>query len=190
MYGADELRRALQLLGLTLADRGHPTEIVVIGGGALLLHGWIKRPTKDLDALALVEDGTYRSAQPFPPALREAIDDTAPVLGMDPHWLNPGPTAQLDYDLPEGFRERTSSVAFGALVVQLAGRFDLICLKLYAAADHDRRSKHVADLISLDPTDDELARAAVWVKRQDSGPEFHGFVDAVIDHVEAARAFR
>lgn len=190
MFGANELRRALQLLGLTLKDRGHPTEIVVIGGGALLLQGWIERPTRDLDALAVVENGAYRSARPFPEALREAIADTAPVLGMDEHWLNPGPTDQLGYDLPEGFRERTATLAFDGLVVQVAGRFDLICLKLYAAADHDRRSKHVADLIALAPGRDELVRAGEWVKRQDSGPEFHGFVDAVIAHVEATRGAR
>lgn len=190
MFGANELRRALHLLGTTLKDRGHSAEVVVIGGGALLLQGWIERPTRDLDALALVEGGAYRSARPFPDALRDAIVDTAPLLGMDPHWLNPGPTAQLDYDLPDGFAERTTPLAFGGLVVHVAGRFDLICLKLYAAADHDRRSKHVADLMALAPSGAELASAALWVKRQDAGPEFHGFVDAVTAHVEAALASR
>ncbi|MEQ1736561.1 MAG: DUF6036 family nucleotidyltransferase [Rhodoglobus sp.] len=190
MFGANELRRALDVLGRILEDRGYSSEIVLIGGGALLLQGWITRPTKDLDALAVVDHGTYRSAKPFPALLQEAIEDTAPVVGMEPHWLNAGPTAQLDYDLPEGFRDRTTKVQFHALVIQLAGRFDLICLKLYAAADHDRRSKHVADLIALAPEPDEFARAAIWVKRQDAGPEFASFVDAVISHVEAARGPR
>ncbi|HVV86623.1 MAG TPA: DUF6036 family nucleotidyltransferase [Kofleriaceae bacterium] len=190
MFGANELRRALDLLGQILEDRGHSSEIVVIGGGALLLQGWITRPTKDLDALAVVEDGVYRSAKPFPDLLQEAIEDVAPVLGMDNHWLNPGPTAQLGYDLPEGFRERTARVEFHGIVVHLAGRFDQICLKLYAAADHDHKSKHVADLIALAPDADEFARAATWVKRQDAGPEFASFVDAVIQHVEAARGSR
>jgi hypothetical protein len=190
MFGANELRRALDILGRLLEDRGHPTEIVVIGGGALLLQGWISRPTKDLDALAVVVDGAYRSAKPFPEPLQEAIEDTAPIVGADAHWLNAGPTAQLGYDLPAGFRDRTTAQTFHALVVQVAGRFDQICLKLYAAADNDRRSKHVADLIALAPESDELARATSWVKRQDTGPEFASFVDAVVQHVEAARGAR
>mgnify|MGYP000905401137 CR=1 FL=1 len=190
MFGADELRRALHLLGLTLENRGLAAEIVVIGGGALLLHGWIARSTKDLDALAVVQHGEYRSAHAMSPALREAIDDTASVVGMDPMWLNAGPTAQLGYDLPAGFRERTTRLQFSGLIVHVAGRFDLICLKLYAAVDHDPRSKHVADLLDLAPDDGELADAATWVKRQDGGAEFQAFVDQVVDHLKARRDAR
>lgn len=194
MFNADGLRRALHILGQLLADRGLSSEIVVIGGGALLLRNWIDRPTNDLDALAVVEAGTYRTASPFPPALLAAIADTADLTGLDPHWFNPGPTAQLTAragePLPPGFRGRTSPLVFGGLTLHLAGRFDQICFKLHAATDRGPESKHVADLIALVPTDDELRRAAVWVKSQDIGVEFQEFVDQVIEHLEACRAQR
>lgn len=57
MFQADSLRQALDALGVLLADRGLTYEIVAVGGGGLLLLGVIRRPTKDLDALALVERG-------------------------------------------------------------------------------------------------------------------------------------
>jgi hypothetical protein len=186
MFEADGLRVALDTLGTLLVDRGLAYEIVVVGGGGLLLLGLIRRPTKDLDALALVENGQYVLAKPLPAALVEAIADVAAVQGLDDQWLNPGPTNQLKQGLPEGFSERTTRHVFGGLVVHLAGRVDQIFLKLYAAADGDPKSKHVRDLIDLHPTEDELRVAAAWVKQQDLGVEFGGFVDSVVAHLEVA----
>jgi hypothetical protein len=190
MFEADSLRHALATLGVLLTDRGLAFEIVAIGGGGLLLLGVIRRPTKDLDALALVEAGEYKLARPLPSQLREAIEDTARVLGLAKDWLNSGPTDQLKQGLPEGFRDRITKHVFGGLTVHLAGRFDQICFKLYAAADSGPKSKHVHDLIDLEPSNDEMCQAAAWVKQQDAGSEFTTFVDSVIVHVEASRANR
>ena len=190
MFEADTLRQALAMLGLVLADRKLDYELVACGGGGLLLLGIIRRPTKDLDALALVEDGEYTIARPLPAPLEEAIADTASALGLASDWLDPGPTDQLRQGLPEGFRERTSRQVFGGLTLILAGRFDQICFKVYAAADGAPNSKHVKDLLDLDPSDDELSRAAQWVKQQDASSEFATFVDAVIKHLGANRAGR
>ncbi|MGE0547354.1 MAG: DUF6036 family nucleotidyltransferase [Kofleriaceae bacterium] len=190
MFAADSLRQALSVLGALLRDRGLTFEIVVVGGGGLLLLGVIQRPTKDLDALALVEAGQYQPARPLPKQLCEAVEDTAAVLNLATDWLNPGPTDQLKQGLPSGFRDRTTRHEFGGLIVHLASRYDQICLKLYAAADSAPGSKHVQDLIELDPSGDELLDAAAWVKQQDAGVEFASFVDSVIAHVEAIRAER
>jgi hypothetical protein len=186
MFEADSLRQALSTLGVLLEDRGLTFEIVAIGGGGLLLLGVIQRPTKDLDALALIEAGEYRVARPLPEDLREAIEDTADVLNLEKDWLNPSPTGQLKQGLPPGFPDRTTRHEFGGLIVHLADRYDQVCLKLYAAADSAPGSKHVKDLIDLDPSAREIRDAAEWVKRQDTGVEFASFVDAVIAHVEAA----
>lgn len=190
MFEADSLRQALATLGVLLADRELTYEIVVVGGGGLLLLGVIRRPTKDLDALALVESGEYKLARPLPQPLLEAVRDTAGALGLAADWLNPGPTDQLKQGLPEGFRDRTIVRVFGGLTVHLAGRFDQICFKLYAATDSGPESKHVRDLLELDPTPAELREAAGWVKQQDAGEEFPAFVDTVIAHIEAHRAAR
>src|SRR5262245_33263838 len=188
MFQADSLRQALATLGALLSDRGLAYEIVAVGGGGLLLLGVIRRPTKDLDALALVEGGEYKLARPLPRPLLEAVEDTARALGLAADWLNPGPKDQLKQGLPEGFRDRTIVRVFGGLTVHLAGRFDQICFKLYAAADDGPKSKHVRDLLDLDPTPEELRAAAGWVKQQDVGETFAAFVDAVIAYVEAHRA--
>jgi len=190
MFEADGLRQALAALGALLADRKLAYEIVAVGGGGLLLLGIIRRPTEDLDAVALVEGGEYKLARPMPPPLLEAIEDTAKALGLASDWLNPGPTDQLEKGLPAGFRDRTTIHIFGGITVHLAGRFDQICLKLYAAADSAHGSKHVRDLMDLAPTAAELSDAAAWVKNQDIGAEFPGFVDTVVAHVEASRAAR
>jgi len=188
MFEADSLRQALSTLGVLLADRGLVFEIVVVGGGGLLLLGVIQRPTKDLDALALVTDGEYEIARPLPTALREAVADTARVLDLATDWLNPGPTDQLKQGLPPGFRDRTTRHEFGGIIVHLAGRYDQVCFKLYAAADNGPGSKHVADLIDLAPSGAEIRDAAAWVKEQDAAVEFPAFVDAVVAHLETSRA--
>lgn len=188
MFEADSLRQALSLLGTLLVDRGAAYEIVAVGGGSLLLLGIIRRPTKDLDALAIVEAGEYVLARPLPDGLITAVEDTAAVLGLAQDWLNPGPTDQLTHGLPPGFGDRVTRQVWGGLVVHLAGRFDQICFKLYAAADNSPTSKHVHDLIALAPSSEELHEAAAWVKGQDGSVAFASFVDAVIAHVEAVRA--
>jgi Nucleotidyltransferase of unknown function (DUF6036) len=187
MFQADGLRQALAALGTLLIDRGLDYELVIVGGGGLLLLGLISRPTKDLDALALVENGHYALARPLPQPLLEAVEDTGNALGLGSDWLNPGPTDQLTQGLPDGFANRTTVHVFGGLTVHLAGRLDQICLKLYAAVDDGPKSKHVADLIDIDPTPEELSAAADWVRRQDSALEFPGFVQAVVQLLEARR---
>ena len=59
------------------------------------------------------------------------------------------------------------------LVVWLAGRFDLVCFKLYAAADDwPTRGRHLDDLRALDPTPAELGAAARWALGHDPSPGF------------------
>jgi len=181
------LSAALQALGDLLADQEAPYDIVVVGGGGLQLLGLIARPTKDVDVLALVVDGAYRTAEPLPARLVDAASDIAVALGLDPRWLNSGPTAQLRMGLPQGFAERVVTKRFAALTVHLASRYDQICLKLYAAADDSPKGKHMRDLRDIAPTDAELESAASWVKEQDASPDFARFVDQVIEHVKSLR---
>lgn len=188
MFNADAMRRALADLGELLEARGHQFEIVVVGGGGLLLAGLIERPTLDVDALAIVRDGEYQLAEPMPEPLRAAVKDVSINLGLAEIWLNAGPTHQLRQGLPGGFETRVSRLLFGGLAIQVASRFDQIFLKLYAAADHAPGSKHVGDLLRLAPTTDELAAAASWVKEQDQSSDFARFVDAVVTYLGDHRA--
>ncbi|PZR83452.1 MAG: hypothetical protein DLM65_01935 [Candidatus Aeolococcus gillhamiae] len=166
------LEAALAALSETLAARTLEYELVAVGGSGLLLLGFISRPTRDLDIIAVVEDGAYVSAAVLPVPLVDAVRDIGEVLGIGPDWLNPGPAALLDFGLPEGFAERAEVRSFGALTLHLASRLDQIYLKLYAVVDQGPRSKHVDDLQALQPSPEELRGAATWARTHDPSPTF------------------
>ena len=171
-FKRDVLEQALETLGSTLERRGHHFELVAIGGSGLMLLGLLVRPTRDLDIVATVEDGRYVSADPLPPGRREAQADVGRALGIGEEWLNPGPADLLRLGLPDGFPERVTSHRWGGLVLHVAGRFDQICFKLYAAVDQGPTSKHFDDLRRLDPRSAELLDAARWTRTHDPSEGF------------------
>ena len=101
-------------------------------------------------------------------------------LGLEPVWLNLGPVSLLDAGLPEGFLARCRIETFGGLRVHFAGRYDLIHMKLFAAADQGPTSKHMSDLLALGPTSDELDAAREWCRTQDVSMPFSSEVDATV----------
>lgn len=166
------LEQALEALGEVLESRGQGGELVAIGGGSLLLLGLIQRPTKDLDVVALVEDGILRKGEPLPDFIMTAVHDVALAMGLADDWLNPGPSDLFTFGLPIGFMARVETHTYGSLVVHVAGRIDQIHFKLYAAVDQGPRSKHFADLLQLSPTEEELIAAAAWCKTHDPSDGF------------------
>lgn len=50
-FTREDLARALSALGEVLASRGSHYELVLVGGGNLLLRGVINRTTRDVDVL-------------------------------------------------------------------------------------------------------------------------------------------
>jgi hypothetical protein len=101
--------------------------------------------------------------------------------------MNTTVAAQWETGLPPGFSSRVSWNRHGGLWVGVAGRLDLIYLKLYAAADDiSPASRHVADLLALRPTAAELAAAQAWISQtQDASPSVAAALDRVIAHVLA-----
>ncbi len=176
------LDRVLLALGDVLEARGLTYELVVVGGSSLLLLGLLERPTRDLDALAIVEDGAYVRAEPFPLPLAQAVASVGRAFRLSDDWLNPGPTDLLRFGLPEGFRERTTLRRFGALTLHIAGRFDQVCFKLYAAVDQGPGSKHAADLHALRPSRDELLAAGRWSRTHDPSD---GYRQALVELLAA-----
>ncbi|MBC7880297.1 MAG: hypothetical protein H7Y37_03110 [Anaerolineae bacterium] len=165
------LEQALELLGELLEEYKAGHEIVVIGGGGLVLLHLIDRATRDIDVVALFERGTYQTSEPLPPVLKQAIKEVALVLNLDEDWLNAAPTDLLRRGLPEGFQVRAIVRQYKALTVQLASRYDQIHFKLYAAVDQGPKSKHFADLKRLLPNTEELIAAARWCLTQADGIE-------------------
>lgn len=175
------LTDALTLLGEVLGARGLAFDLLVVGGGALLLHDLIRRATLDLDAVARKEGRAWVSAKPLPAPLVDAVRDVADTLGLprEPRdgkdWLNGGPTFLRKLGLPEGFVERATVRRFGALTVRVVARSDLVVLKLWAATDPSRgvrRAVDVRDLREVSPTLEELRRAAAWCAQRDGRSGF------------------
>jgi hypothetical protein len=147
-------------------------EIVVIGGSALTALGFVTRATRDVDLLAIAEDGALRLAEPLPEALLTARTLVARDFGLDENWLNAGPTDLLKWGLPSGFMTRVMTRQYGAaLVVHFAGRLDQIHFKLFAMVDQGG-GRHEADLRALRPTAAELIAAAHWSMTQDPSPGY------------------
>lgn len=108
----------------------------------------------------------------MPEPLRLAIRDVARTYGLADDWVNLGPGSLLDLGLPDGFVGRLERRDYGGLATWLAGRFDMVCFKLYAAVDQGSRSRHFEDLLELQPDHEELLAAARWSVTHDSS---HGY---------------
>lgn len=166
------LENALLMLGQRLSRSKQHFEVVAIGGASLVLLGYIDRTTRDLDLVAVMQDGLLTSAQPLPQALLKEIAAVGAALEIGEHWVNGGPTSLLAAGLPHGFEERLVTRRYDGLTIYFASRYDQIHLKLYAAVDHGPASKHFADLKRLEPTHTELLTAKQWCLTQDASREF------------------
>jgi len=175
------LEKALEVLGNLLTDREQYYEVVAIGGGGLLLLGQIERTTKDLDLVALVRLGEFIPADPLPPELLRAAFEVGRALNLTHEWFNTGPASLLDAGLRFGVKDRMQTRQYGGLTVHLAGRFDQICFKLYAAIDQGPHSKHFTDLKHLLPTQDELLAAKKWCITQDVSEAFAAEANRVME---------
>jgi hypothetical protein len=177
---AKSLEDTLSALGEVLGSRGLSFDLVAIGGSGMLLLGLIQRPTRDLDVVAMVEHGIYRSARPLPHELSEAVRDVGESLDIGTEWLYPGPTDLLTFGLPAGFAERTVIKTYGPLTIRVASRLDQVHFKLYAAADGVLGDRHDQDLHALQPTRDELLAAARWAMTHDPSDGFRSMLVPVL----------
>jgi len=175
------MEEALETLGDLLAEGGHSVGVLVIGGGSLLLLGYVERPTADVDVVGFAGPDGYCKAESLPEFLAGATEDVGRALALGPGWLNVGPADLFDFGLPEGLEDRVTLRRYGSLEVHLPAREDLICFKLYAAVDQGPRSKHMDDLRALSPSRDELVAAARWTRTHDPST---GFRQALREAVE------
>lgn len=165
----DDITGLLEAMGEHLAVLGgEPIELVICGGTAMNALGFVSRPTKDVDVVALLEsvsgdEKRLVTAKPLPECVRKARRRVAGDFNVPEAWLNDGPTDLLRWGLPEGCEQRLVSRPYGThLTLHFLGRYDLICLKLYAWSDTGT-PRHGKDLKALAPTTSELALASRWV---------------------------
>ena len=188
-----ELENALRAVGELLQAEGARAAIVVVGGASLSLLGLVPRTTRDVDVIARVEEPEPSAApevrptsvplvppEPLPEPLVRAIGTVARDFGLPPDWMNTDVALQWRSGLPPGLEDGLSWRRYNALRVGLVGRRALIALKLFAAVDGGPGGVHFQDLVALDPTDDELAQAAAWVRTQDASSVFGQMVGEVV----------
>lgn len=184
---ASAIDRALSLLAVALDSQGAAAvELVVIGGAALNVLGIRIRPTRDVDVLALRNpepvDGTSEliKSAPLPEPVVRAAAQVAEAMDLDRKWLNAGLADLLDHGLPDGFVDRLTARVYGPkLTVHFPDRSDLICLKVYAAADTGV-GRHTEDLEALRPSCAELLAGARWARIQDPSDGFRSMLSAFL----------
>lgn len=172
--GAESLDVLFDALDRELSRSAKEVHMVVVGGSALLAHGFIDRPTRDVDVVALVKSGSLVSSEPLPPHVLSASARVARNFGLAADWLNGGPTSLLTVGqgLPDGFVDRLIQTFHGDhLTVSIAARDDLVSLKLYALADR-RAPRDESDLRALAATPEELLTAARWARSHNMPGEF------------------
>lgn len=162
------LEQALTLLERRLSQgKNSPLELVICGGSALIATRLVIRTTKDLDILALMDSNSNLiDPSPLPSYLISAAKVVAQNLNLPEDWLNTGPADLFRMGLPEGFENRLICHVIGPyLKVHFISRLDQIHFKLYASVD--RGGYHIEDLLTLDPSEDELIIAGRWSRTHD-----------------------
>jgi hypothetical protein len=187
----DQFNETLELLGALLAQRtSERLSLVVCGGSALIALGLVPRATKDIDIIAFIDGGRLVFASAMPSVLQESANLVAHEKGLPSDWLNLGPASLYNEDLPNwgfpaGFQVRLTRRDFGpVLSIYLVSRTDQIFLKLYAAVDKGGPSQHLTDLVSLNPSDEELVKAAKWAMLHDPSKAFLDTVRSMLTVME------
>jgi hypothetical protein len=176
---------------LQMKDSG-PLRLVVGGGSALIAVRLITRTTQDVDIVALMDEREQLiDPHPLPPVLLDAASEVAQILGLSEGWLNDAPSrgegGLFQMGLPEGFVSRLFRKDYGRLLtVYFAGREDQIHFKLDAAVD--RGGYHIADLLSLNPDEDELTCAARWAMTHDVSPGFREAIKTLLKELGYGQA--
>ncbi|MBA4349109.1 MAG: hypothetical protein C0415_03855 [Thermodesulfovibrio sp.] len=184
-----EIEKILTALGEQLdANSAIVPELVVCGGSALNILGYVSRTTKDVDVVAFAEklgDGQIHliKAEPLPPRLVEAVKKVGRDFDLPENWLNTGPTSAVDFGLPEGLVNRAETKRYGnKLIIYFLNRYDQICFKLYAAVDQGI-GKHYNDLLLLEPNATELEEAARWSMTHDISESFRQSIKDLLKHM-------
>jgi hypothetical protein len=131
----------------------------------------VARTTRDVDVVALEEDGELVSAEPLPRAVRDAAKIVARDLALEPDWLNSGPTGLLVHGLPAGFAGRLTARDFGtALRVSFASRIDQAFLKALCRGRPPRATRLCGPAAAEADRRGTASRRAVGTFAQHAGP--------------------
>lgn len=150
------ISKALELLNEELALKGENRDLIACGGGVLSVMGVISRQTRDLDVITPTIDSL----------LLDCAMRVANKLGLDPEWLNNGPSGFIR-DLEKNWETRTEIIFSGKnLTVRTLGRRDFIATKLQGLCDRDEFD--LEDIVALKPTREEIESLKPWLLLRDA----------------------
>jgi hypothetical protein len=118
--GKSEIEKVFMALSEQLKALGAgPLEMVVCGGAALNVLGFVRRTTKDVDIIGFIERNennipSLKKADKLIPALAEAAKKVGRDFNLPENWLNTGPASALDFGLPAGFMARLETRAYSS----------------------------------------------------------------------------
>jgi len=188
LEGKKEIEEVLNALSEQIAVEGiGRIEVLVCGGAALNVLGYVNRTTKDVDVIAFVNKDkkgaiSLIKAKPLIPQLVEAAKRVQMDFNLSDNWFNAGPASVMDLGLPERLMDRAEMRTYGKnLVVYFLARYDQIHFKLYAAVDQD--GKHVDDLMVLKPTAEELEKAARWTMTHDVSDGYKTVLKSFLEQI-------
>lgn len=188
LEGKDGIEEVLMALSEQLgAEDAGLIEIVVCGGAALNILGYVQRTTEDIDVIAFVDKdeqgmNVLIKANPMKPALLEAARRAQRDFDLKENWLNAGPSPIMNLGLPDGLMDRVEARTYGEnLIVHFLSRYDQIHFKLYAAIDQG--GKHFDDLMALNPTADELEKAARWSMTHNPFDEYKRVLKRFLEYI-------
>ncbi|MHB1861355.1 MAG: DUF6036 family nucleotidyltransferase [Gemmatimonadaceae bacterium] len=179
----------LTQLGELLTITSVQVEFVIAGGAGLIMQRTIQRATQDVDVFAIrTPDGALvRATAGLPPQLIDAVREVGRRQGLADGWLNAEMARGSDW-MPPNFEARVQWMDLPGMRVGLVGRPDFIAFKLEAAADWvPAISKHLNDLIALNPSDAELDEADRWLAAANAGAPFFANVAWARNHVADRR---
>ena len=166
-----------------------PVALVCCGGAALNIMGLIARSTNDVDIVAVAEvkksgKVAIHMGEPLPKRFRELVAEIGVELGIREDWLNFGPSPLRKFGLPPGLQGRLTKRVYGpCLTVFYISRFDQIHFKIYATMDPKAGTRHLADLLDLEPTADESRAAAKWMLSRKTSKPFRSKLAEVLERI-------
>lgn len=168
---AEEMLRAL---GEVLEEKGEKADLVICGGMALVLQHMSSRPTRDVDAMALVKEsaGRLEVCKPILSAqLRDAIERVGVVYGKGRNWLNAAAIILHDEtQLPEGLLDRALVKHYeSCLTIRLLSQEDMVRLKMWAALQ--RSGPDIVDLLEIEASEADAEKGFEWCLEQDGDRE-------------------
>lgn len=149
----------MQALRETAAELGSGARVtlVIMGGSAGLLGGWLRqeRVTRDCDVGIVDPEQAWSAVL----AAAKAVEQR---LGLPQNWLN-RQVEMYSWCLPLGWQGRSEEVErIGAVEIRRLARIDLICAKVMGAP---KRPQDRQDLQDLQPTVEELTFAEEHLDR-------------------------